>query len=83
MEAVVDRLGNDFAVLLLGSDRYKVIIPLSCLPEEIGEDDIVQIDFKLCGRVKPKEKVVSILDKYNEKRNMWDKKRKRGHAPVY
>lgn len=83
MEAVVDRLGNDFAVLLMGPERFKVIIPLNCLPEEIGEDDIVEINFKLCGKVKSKEKVVSILDRYNEKRNLYDKKRKRGHAPLY
>lgn len=44
IEAVIDRLEGDKAVLLLGEDEVELVWPLNKLPLEAKAGDILQID---------------------------------------
>ncbi|WP_165859355.1 DUF3006 domain-containing protein [Desulfofundulus salinus] len=47
MKAVVDRMGGEFAVILLGREEYKIILPRTYLPEETMESDVLDIAIKI------------------------------------
>ncbi len=42
--AVIDRVEEDKAVLLIGEDEQKAVFPAGALPEGIGEGDYVRIE---------------------------------------
>lgn len=44
MQAVIDRIEEDKAVLLVGEEEKKVIFPLTYLPEGVGEGDYLQLE---------------------------------------
>lgn len=41
--AVVDRIENGMAVLLVGADEFNVVLPLSLLPPETAEGTVLRI----------------------------------------
>lgn len=43
LEAIVDRLEEDKAVLKIG--RQSLVVPLDCLPEETGEGAVLRFSF--------------------------------------
>jgi len=45
IEAVVEKIENNKAVLLLGEEGYKVDIPLKFLPDNVKESDVLRLDF--------------------------------------
>nr|WP_279233511.1 DUF3006 domain-containing protein [Desulfofundulus thermobenzoicus] len=47
VKAIVERMGGEYAVVLLGQEQYKIILPLSYLPEEIRERDVLDIDINI------------------------------------
>lgn len=47
IQAYIDRVEEDKAVLLLGDDMDKAILPAKYLPLEAGEGDYVNIDLAL------------------------------------
>ena len=44
MQAVIDRIEEDKAVLLVGEEEKKVIFPLTYLPEGVGEGDYLKLE---------------------------------------
>lgn len=47
LQAVIDRIENDKAVILLGENESQLIWPLSNLPDGAGEGHILQIDIAI------------------------------------
>lgn len=47
IQAYIDRLEEDKAVLLWGDDADKVVFPAKYLPDEAGEGDYVNISMTL------------------------------------
>lgn len=45
IEAVVEKIENNKAALLLGEEGYKVDVPLKFLPDNVKESDILRLDF--------------------------------------
>ena len=43
IQAYIDRIEEDKAVLLLGDDMDKVILPARYLPHEVGEGEYISI----------------------------------------
>jgi hypothetical protein len=46
-EAVIDRIEESTAVLLLGPDEVKIELPIEFLPSDAEEGSILSIDFRL------------------------------------
>ncbi|MBE3588008.1 MAG: DUF3006 domain-containing protein [Thermoanaerobacteraceae bacterium] len=67
MKAIVERMGGEYAVVLLGREQYKVILPLSCLPEETRERDVldiaININRKLALKGLPPKKYPGLREK--------------------
>lgn len=47
MKAVIDRIENDMAVLLLGDEETSLDVPLQYLPEGVQEGTWLRVDFKI------------------------------------
>ncbi len=47
MKAVVDRIENDMAVLLIGPEETVLDVPVRYLPEQVKEGSWLRIDFRL------------------------------------
>lgn len=47
MKAVIDRIENDMAVLLIGVDETILDVPLHFLPEDVEEGSWLRIDFRI------------------------------------
>lgn len=50
MKAVLDRLGGEYAVVLLGQEQFRLVLPLSCLPGEAREKDILEVSINIDPR---------------------------------
>jgi len=70
MNAVIDRISDGTAVLLIGKEETQVSVPLSELPEGAGEGTWLDISFSI------KRKLTD--DQYRKNRDLLDKiKRKK------
>lgn len=69
MKAVVDRIENDIAVLLIGDNEYKADIPLELLPEGTHEGSWLTVSFELdpAGEAQQREKITNLLEKLKNK----------------
>ncbi|NLL19110.1 MAG: DUF3006 domain-containing protein [Clostridia bacterium] len=69
MKAVIDKIEDTLAVLLVGEEETKVDWPVNCLPENIGEGDILHIAIKKDQEStnKQREKVASLIEKLKDK----------------
>lgn len=69
MKAVVDRIENDIAVLLIGDEEYKADIPLKLLPEGTHEGSWLTVTFELdtAGEAQQREKIAGLLEKLKNK----------------
>jgi hypothetical protein len=47
MKAVIDRIENDMAVILLGEDEISFDLPLQYLPDGVQEGTWLRVDFKI------------------------------------
>lgn len=47
MKAVVDRIENDMAVLLIGPEETVLDVPVRYLPEQVKEGSWLRLDFRL------------------------------------
>lgn len=47
MKAVIDRIENDMAVLLIGTNETMLDVPLHFLPDGVEEGSWLRIDFRL------------------------------------
>lgn len=47
MKAVVDRIENDMAVLLVGPEETVLDVPVRYLPEQVKEGSWLRMDFRL------------------------------------
>ncbi|OAT79396.1 DUF3006 domain-containing protein [Desulfotomaculum copahuensis] len=50
MKAVLDRLGGEYAVVLLGQEQFRLVLPLSCLPGGARENDILEVSINIGPR---------------------------------
>ena len=71
MKAVIDRIESKFAVLLMGDDgSIKVNVPMSLLPAECRERDILDVTFKKDENAtqEAKNRSKSLMEKLKKKR---------------
>jgi hypothetical protein len=69
--ATVDRIEEQNAVLLVRKEESeKLIVPLSLLPADIKEGDILEIEIRqdILGTEQARERVVSLLDRLKKKK---------------
>lgn len=69
--ATVDRIEDKNAVLLVRKEESeKLIVPLSLLPSDIKEGDILEIEIRqdILGTEQARERVVSLLDRLKKKK---------------
>lgn len=71
MKAVVDRIENQIALVLLGDEEIKIDIPLALLPEGTKEGSFLKVTFELdpAGEQAQREKISALLDKLKNKNN--------------
>ena len=69
MKAVIDRVEDKIAVLLLEDESIKLNIPLSLLPDGCKEGDILNMSFErdVVGTEQAKERVSSLMEKLKKK----------------
>jgi hypothetical protein len=70
MKAVIDRVEGELAVLLLGDKgEFKLNFPLSLLPDECREGDVLNISIERdpAATEQAKERVSSLMDKLKKK----------------
>ena len=70
MKAVIDRIEDEFAVLLVGDKgEIRVNFPLSLLPEGSKESDVLNISIErdVVGTEQTKERVTDLMDKLKKK----------------
>jgi len=69
--ATVDRIEEQNAVLLVRKEESeKLIVPLSLLPSDIKEGDILEIEIRqdILGTEQARERVSSLLDRLKKKK---------------
>lgn len=67
----VDRIEEQNAVLLVRKEESeKLIVPLSLLPSDIKEGDILEIEIRqdILGTEQARERVASLLDRLKKKK---------------
>ncbi|MGI6538242.1 MAG: DUF3006 domain-containing protein [Caldicoprobacterales bacterium] len=71
MKAVIDRIENNIAVVLLGDEEIPVNIPLALLPEGAKEGSFLTVDFKLDpeGEARQRKKISNLLERLSNKKN--------------
>lgn len=47
LRAVVDRIENKMAVLLVGDEDYRLVLPVSFLPEDAVEGDVLDLSISV------------------------------------
>jgi hypothetical protein len=70
MKAVIDRVEGELAVLLLGDrGEFRLNFPLSLLPADCREGDILNISIErdLAATEQTKERVSNLMDKLKKK----------------
>jgi hypothetical protein len=70
MKAVIDRIENEIAVLLIGEDgKIRVNFPLSLLPDGSKESDILNISIERDTKAtqQAKERTSSLMEKLKKK----------------
>ncbi|HHT65859.1 MAG: DUF3006 domain-containing protein [Caldicoprobacterales bacterium] len=70
MKAVVDRIENQIAVVLIGEEEIKVDIPLVLLPEGTRESSHLNISFELdeAGEASKRERIAAMLERLSQKK---------------
>jgi len=70
MKAVVDRIENQIAVVLVGKDEIQLDVPLRLLPEGIREGSHLSISFELdpASEADKRKEIASLLDKLSRKK---------------
>lgn len=68
LRAVVDRVENDMAVLLVGEESYRIILPRNLLPADAAEGVIlnIAIDVDLAATEQAKKRVQDLIDRLSE-----------------
>ena len=70
MKAVIDRIEEELAVLLLGDKgEFRLNFPLSLLPEGVKEGDVLNISIErdLAATQQTKERVSGLMEKLKKK----------------
>ncbi len=69
MKAVIDRIVDGVAVMLLGEDEHKVEIPVALLPEGAREGSWLKVSLELDqeGEMQQREKISNLLEKLRNK----------------
>jgi hypothetical protein len=69
LEAVVDRIEDSFAVLLLGPEEVKLELPVALLPEATEEGSILSVDFRINRDAiqRQRDKIESLLEDLKKK----------------
>ena len=69
MKAVIDRIVEDYAVVLVGDDEIKVDVSKKLLPEGAREGSWLKVSFELDldGTKKQNEKINKLLEKLRNK----------------
>lgn len=68
LRAVVDRIEGDMAVVLVGDDSSRVVMPLNLLPEATKEGDVLKIliESDLEATQESKRHIQALIDKLRE-----------------
>ncbi len=71
MKAVIDRIENDLAILLVGDQEIQVDIPVSLLPDGAKEGSWLTIDMKLDldAEQQQRKKISGMLERLKNKNN--------------
>jgi hypothetical protein len=70
MKAVIDRIEGDLAVVLLGENgKFKLNIPITFLPADCKEGDVLKITIErdMAATEQTKERVSSLMEKLKKK----------------
>jgi len=70
MKAVIDRIENEIAVLLIGEEeKTRVNFPITLLPEECKESDVLNISIErdTAATQQAKERTSSLMEKLKKK----------------
>ena len=69
MRAVIDRVEGNIAILLVGDEGIKLDIPLSLLPADCREGDVLNMSFErdVVGTEQTKERVSGLMEKLKKK----------------
>ena len=72
MNAVIDRISDGTAVLLIGKEETQVSVPLSELPEGAGEGTWLDVSFSINSNLTNEEyrKNRDLLDKIKRKKSV-------------
>lgn len=70
MKAVVDRIENGIAVLLIGDNEVRVDFPLYLLPQGAREGSFLTIKLELdpSGEAAQRQKIANLLEKLKSKK---------------
>jgi hypothetical protein len=65
LRAVVDRIEGKMAVLLLGDEEHRIILPASYLPEEATEGAVLKLVFEVDAEATrdAKKRVQDLIDR--------------------
>lgn len=68
LRAVVDRIEGRMAVLLLGEESYRVVVPLNLLPREAVEGAVLTISIEVdrAATEDSKRRVQDLIDRLSE-----------------
>jgi hypothetical protein len=72
MIAVVDRISEGIAVLLLGNEEYQVNLPVEFLPEGTREGQWLDVEFKLNEQLTD--------ERFRKNRELLEKIRRKNHG---
>ena len=69
MRAVIDRIIDDNAIVLLGEKEIQIDISLSFLPQKAKEGSVLKVTFELDeeGETQQREKIANLLNKLKNK----------------
>jgi len=69
MNAVIDRISDGIAILLIGSEEAQVSMPISDLPEGAGEGTWLDVSFRINSRLTDEQyrKNKDLLDRIKRK----------------
>lgn len=69
MKAVIDRIVDGIAVILLDEDEHRIEMPSRLLPEGAREGSWLKVTFELDqkGEIQQREKICNLLEKLRNK----------------
>ncbi|MEN6373040.1 MAG: DUF3006 domain-containing protein [Armatimonadota bacterium] len=69
LRAVVDRIEGKMAVLLVGDEDYRLVLPVSFLPEDTAEGDVLSLSIAVDAAATrdAKQRVSDIIDRLSRR----------------